>query len=901
MKSIARPGIPANEAERLNALHGYQLLDTPEEELYDAFARLAADACSTSSSMVTLIDERRQWFKAHLGTATRETPRDIAFCAHVVAEDRMLVVPDAELDERFSENPLVTGDPHIRFYAGAPLQTPQGYTIGTLCVVDAKPRELTSEQRATLEALAAALMSALEARRNVLRVFDAAHIDLFTLEPRDRTIFFASSGACARLGYTLKDLVGMPVYDVLPALDESVFDRAVASVRGGKPLVREAALRRRDGTTYPVELRVDAAEQGPGQRISAVAIDQTERKAAQREIELLMRSINASSDVVLIYRVEADGELRLAFMNDAYSYQTGYARDEAVGRDLTSFRLAMPDDDGMRSIRDAIAAGHSTEAELISYRKDGSTFWNQIAFHPIFEEGRITHWVSIERDISDEVQRTSALAEEHDRLLALAQAARRLFTVFDARQLVAVVKDVVRELVGAEVRVLAAGVNGATVEVEQLGSDVTFPNAPDPSVANALSKRGRVVDDAQTFALLYAGQYGHSRYVLEAHVSGGRQLRNTDLFMLDLIAEYFAVAARNVALYHELDERRSAVLELSQTKSDLIAMLAHDFRGPLTSIVGYADLIPEIAKLEEEPLEYLDAIKRAAIQLSELASDTLTFSRLERNEVALQLADVDLTAMIAGIVEQYGDRRAVEVRSSGDTLVIGDEQRLRQVFANLIDNAIKYSPADSKPSVTLDGESGAVTVSVQDRGIGVPPSELSTIFDRFSRASNARKLNISGTGFGLFLAKQLVQLHGGTIAVESTEGKGSTFVVTLPRRVARASAPRTVVVLDAERDASFLAYGLREGGYRVRPAATIDEVASIADAESIDALVVNIDLLRDQAARLRAFAGKRGVPVVTVASEHAARLGASATVPRPVLAGDVMAALERLTVARPSV
>jgi PAS domain S-box-containing protein len=896
MTAAIKPGIPANESERLRALAGYQLLDTPEEELYDAFARLAAGACGTSSAMVTLIDESRQWFKAHIGSRTRETPRDIAFCSHVVAEDRMLIVADAEQDRRFKSNPMVTGDPFIRFYAGAPLHTPEGYAIGTLCVVDRRPHQLTDDQRGTLAALAAALMAALEARRSVLRVFDEAHIDLFTLEPRDRTIFFASSGACGRLGYSLKELVGMPVYDVLPALEESVFDDAVATVRGGKPFVREAVLRRRDGSTYPVELRVDAAEQGAGRRISAVAIDQTERKAAQREIELLMRSINATSDVVLVYRVEPQtGTLRLSFMNDAYTNQTGYVRDEVLGRDPDSFRPAMPDDQGMREIRAAIVDGRSTEAELISYRKDGSTFWNQIAFHPILDDGRITHWVSIERDISDEVERTAKLAEEHDRLLALAQAARRLFTVFDARQLVGVVKDVARELLGADVRVLAARPNGAAVEVDQLGADVTFPETPDPDIAAALSKRGRVVSADLQSATVYAGQFGDGRYVLDVRALPGRALRNTDLFMVDLIAEYFAVAARNVALYHELDERRSAVLELSQTKSDLIAMLAHDFRGPLTSIVGYADLIPEVAKLEEEPLEYLDAIKRAAIQLSELASDTLTFSRLERNEVALQLADVDLGALIAEIVEQYADRREVDVKVTGDARVIGDEQRLRQVFANLIDNAIKYTPGDARPSVTVDGDGSAVSVLVRDRGIGIPAAELATIFDRFSRASNARKLNISGTGFGLFLAKQLVQLHGGTIAVESQEGTGSSFSVTIPRRVARASAPRTVVVLDAERDASFLAYGLREGGYRVRPAATIDELAAIADAESIDAVVVNIDpLSRDQAARLRAFAGKRGVPIVTVASENAARLGASATVPRPVLAGDVMAALERL-------
>ncbi len=885
--------LAANDAERVRALREYQILDTPEEPLYDTIARMAAEACGASGALVVFVDETRQWFKAHLGIAVRETPRAGSFAAFVVAEGETVVASDASVEPLLRGDPFVAGEPFVRFYAGAPMLSPDGLAIGALCVYDTEPRVIDAGQRITLEALARALMGALINRRRFVRTFDAAHIDLFTLDPADRTIVFASTGACMRLGYALSELIGMPVFDVLPELEESVFDEAVALVRAGKPFVREATLRRRDGTTYPVELRIDATE--GADRISAICIDQTERKAALREIDVLLRSIDAASDAVLVYTVEADGALRLSYMNDAFERMTGYTRDEAIGLDLNDFRHAMPDDEGIRAIRNAVAAGISVDAELISYRKDGSSFWNQVAFHPVVENGRITRWISVERDISAEVERTSALAEEHDRLLALAQAARRLFAVFDARQLVDSVKVVVKELLGAEVRVLASSATGAAVEVQELGRDVSFPDTVDAAVAGALAKRGRVVDAAHTSAILYAGQYGDGRYVLDVRVPSGRPLRNTDLFVLDLIAEYFAVAARNVALYHELDERRSAVLELSQTKSDLIAMLAHDFRGPLTSIVGYADLVDEVSQLDTEPKEFIEAIKRAAMQLSELATDTLTFSRLERNEVMLQLADVDVLELLAGIVEQYADRRRVHVHDAGDTRILGDEQRLRQVFANLIDNAIKYSPGGEAVSIDVEGGDD-VTVRVTDRGIGIPMVELTTIFDRFSRASNARRMKISGTGFGLFLAKQLVQLHGGTIAVESRERVGSTFVVTLPRRPPRASAPRTILLLDTERDGSFLGFGLREGGYRVRAAGSVDEIAAIADAESVDALVVNVDgMSRDEAARLRAITGKRGIPIVAVASEHAPLLGATATVPRPVLAGDVMAALERVS------
>lgn len=270
---------------------------------------------------------------------------------------------------------------------------------------------------------------------------------------------------------------------------------------------------------------------------------------------------------------------------------------------------------------------------------------------------------------------------------------------------------------------------------------------------------------------------------------------------------------------------------------------------------------------------------------------------MERNEVALQLGDLDVAQLLASVAAQYSDRREVRVLAQGDAHVVGDEERLRQVFSNLIDNAIKYSPGAAAPEVRIDGTPEGVVVSVRDFGIGIPSGELSRVFDRFTRASNARRMRISGTGFGLFLTKQLVQLHGGTIAVESAEGTGSTFVVALPRRVPRTSSPRTVTVLDPERDRSFLAYGLREAGYRVLTAASLEEVLNLADSQTIDALVVSTpdaELASERAVQLRAFSRERSIPIIAVANETSPRLGAAVTLLRPVLIGDVVAALERL-------
>ncbi len=619
---------------------------------------------------------------------------------------------------------------------------------------------------------------------------------------------------------------------------------------------------------------------------------------ATTEIKLLLGAINVAGDVILFYEVTDAGELRLTYMNEAYAEQTGYAREEAIGRTLDEFRQSMPDDEGMRVLRASITAGTAAQSEVVSYRKDGTTYWNQVTMHPIRNgDGGVTHWISIERDITEEVARTSALAEEHDRLLALTRAARRLFTALDARTIVTTVRDVISQLVGGDARVLAVRGDGFVSPVDELGAVDWSSATRDALAQRAVVTRTRIVDERHTRAVAAAGQFADARYGLELRVRGARSLRNTDLFVFDLIAEYFAVAARNVSLYQELDERRSAVLELNQTKSDLIAMLAHDFRGPLTSIVGFSELTGEVGDVNDEQREFLDTIKRSALQLSELATDTLTLSRLERNEVTLHLGEVDLEVLLASIVAQVADRRAVTIDVSGDSCVTGDDERLRQVFMNLIDNAIKYSPDGSQTDVRIEGRAQAVAVMVSDRGIGIPSGELSRVFDRFSRASNARRLHLPGTGFGLFMTKQLVQLHGGTIAVESEEGKGTRFIVTLPRRVDRRAAPRSIVVVDPNREHLFLAYGLQEAGYRIVTASLLDEVLAIADTQTVDALILPApDLLSGtDAVQFRAFSSERGISIVAIGGEkHAARLAPALMFPRPVLIGDLVVGLERL-------
>mgnify|MGYP000128392160 CR=1 FL=1 len=161
--------LPTDEAERIKALQEFQVLDSMPEQAFDDIVFLASHICQTPIALVSLVDTDRQWFKARVGLGAPQTSRDLAFCAHAILEpDRVLQVQDATKDERFNTNPLVTGAPDIRFYAGTPLVTPDGRAIGTLCAIDRKPRELTCEQLRALRALSREVMVQLELRRTIL-------------------------------------------------------------------------------------------------------------------------------------------------------------------------------------------------------------------------------------------------------------------------------------------------------------------------------------------------------------------------------------------------------------------------------------------------------------------------------------------------------------------------------------------------------------------------------------------------------------------------------------------------------------------------------------------------------------------------------------------------------------
>ncbi|MBW4680991.1 MAG: PAS domain-containing protein [Microcoleus vaginatus WJT46-NPBG5] len=242
------PAKPSDEEERLKALNEYNILDTPAEEAFDDLTRLAASICGTPIALVSLTATNRQWFKSKVGIDSPEVPREDAFCAHAILNpDQVMIVPDASEDDRFAGNPLVTSAPDIRFYAGNPLITPDGFPIGTLCVLDRIPRNLTPEQLDALQVLGRQVIAQMELRLNVsrlerqlaryqqvkakLRASDQQVVDLlesmtdafFALDPQWR-FTYVNQKAAEILQRNIDELLGQDIWEALPEMVGSVFD-----------------------------------------------------------------------------------------------------------------------------------------------------------------------------------------------------------------------------------------------------------------------------------------------------------------------------------------------------------------------------------------------------------------------------------------------------------------------------------------------------------------------------------------------------------------------------------------------------------------------------------------------------------------------------------------------------
>ena len=379
------PSFPSTEVDRLSALVDLDILDTPPEHYFDEITRLAATALGVASAAVSLIDEKRQWFKSRHGIPFTETPRDIAFCAHAVASRKIVVVPDATRDDRFSSNPLVTQEGGIRFYAGVPLIISSGHCLGTLCVFDPIAREgLTKVQEAVLRDLARLTTDLIESRRLRKMGEIAASVvettsDAVLATDRQGTIVYWNSAAERMFGYSGGEAIGQNVEIVIPPRlakgHREIFARAVSG--GTTRLVGttvELVGGRADGSEFPIELSLARwGAEMPDGGFAAIIRDVTARKVLEREREQTKAFLDSVvSNLPAMLFVKDTQTRQYVLINRAGEAAIGRPANEIVGR---TDRDLFPDYSDGYEDRDneAIASPSATMFESAFVRNDGQS------------------------------------------------------------------------------------------------------------------------------------------------------------------------------------------------------------------------------------------------------------------------------------------------------------------------------------------------------------------------------------------------------------------------------------------------------------------------------------------------------------------------------------------------
>jgi PAS domain S-box-containing protein len=746
---------PTEESDRLAALARYAILDTTAEDAFDELVQLASTICGAPIALVSLVDATRQWFKARVGLDVSQTPREISFCTHAIRQHDLFIVHDARTDPRFADNPLVTGDPHIRFYAGAPLTTPDGFNLGTICVIDREPRVLTETQQQALSALARQVVVQLELRRQIAekaiaeerlaRVVEGSSDGFWDWDIATGSLQF-SERAVSMLGYAPGELaphVSSWESRIHPDDYAGVMSILQDHLQGRvEQYETEHRLRRKDGVWLWIFHRgkvVARDRDGRPTRMAGTHSDISKRKRAERELD---RFFDVSLDLLCISGM--DGRFRR--LNPAFEEVLGYTLEELCSVPFVD--LVHPDDRASTVVETLkLREGHTTRYFENRYlRKDGTIRWIAWTASPATDEGLI---YAAGRDITRTKLAEHELRRSEARTRSIIDNAPGGLITTDARGVIESVNPAAERMFGYT----SDEMTGGRLDVLL---NVTF---------NLHAALGRVTE-------------------LQA------RRRNGDTFTCELsLFEFYAADDQRHFAANLIDVSERHVVE--RMKRDFISTVSHELRTPLTSIHGSLGLLASgvMGELPAEARPVIDVAERNSVRLISLINDILDFDRLESGKMKMELRPTPLLRVLERSLESISavalqDGIHIELHCNGES-VVGDEERLMQVTVNLLSNAVKYSNRGDTVTVSASGDGESVVeVRVADHGRGIPADLQTKLFRRFERADCSDARTKPGTGLGLAICKAIVEQHGGAIGVASSEGLGSTFWFRVPAAAA---------------------------------------------------------------------------------------------------------------------
>ncbi|MGB3494148.1 MAG: ATP-binding protein [Elainellaceae cyanobacterium] len=724
----------------MKTLCEYHVLDTDPEIGFDDLVCLASHLCDTPVSLISLIDAERQWFKSKVGLEIASTPRDIAFCSHTILQSEPLVVPDTHVDDRFADNPLVVHAPYIRFYAGVPLIASHGHKIGTLCVIDLVPRQLLPSQIEALQALGRQVVAQLELRKklqetehlvqeaqhqkSILReseerfrtIANSAPVLIWVDDP-DRQAVFYNQTWLKFTGRSLEQELREGWKHGLHPDDRRHWDEQYnAAFEARIPYTIEYRLRHADGEYRWVQ------EKGVPRFLN----------------DRIFAGFTGSCVDITDHKTKEQGHQFLQSLTNAivsssdFHSALGVALQKVCEATQWEFGEAwIPSAD--KTVMECSPAWYSKAAHLADFRKASETF----TFPPGFGiPGRV--WCSKQTEWHQDVSKEST-------------------TTYLRAQLA-----------------LDAGLK-ATLGI--------------PLLAN---------NEVITVLVFY---------MFEA--------RQEDQRLIDLIA-----ASTELGFFIQRKQAEEEVRtllaqerELNQFKSNFIANVSHELRTPLTAVIGLSSVLLEqyYGSINDKQEQYLALIHSSGQHLLNLINDLLDLAKIEAGRQELNKEHVDVAELCQSAIQMMESQATAKQQTFSLALPIAiesievDRQRIFQVLLNFLSNAVKFSSEGGSITLTSRLASGReleaialpaeeanqslcrvlptdpfLVIEVSDTGEGIPSEKQHLLFQTFQQIDRSNSSQLTGSGLGLALTKQLAELHGGRVSFSSTAGVGSTFSVWLP-------------------------------------------------------------------------------------------------------------------------
>ena len=893
-----------NEAARLKALEGYGILDTAPEAEFDDTVSIAAEICGVPMALISLVDDSRQWFKAALGIAVTETSREIAFCAHAIQQDDVMIVEDATRDARFAANPLVTGEPNLRFYAGAQLVTPDGFALGTLCVLDSKARSLSPTQVIALRALARQVITQLELRRalalqraqeerNRLILDSAVDYAIISIDLHGLVTSW-NEGARRILGWTAAEMHGRRCDDFFTAEDrasgvpEREMGEALTYGRGSD----ERWHLRKDGSRFFAsgEMMPLTDEQQNPVGFLKILRDQTNRHLAARTQPALLElgdrlsRMHEADDMAFVaadilgrtLHAAAAGYGTVDMDATELTIQRGWT---AAGTQAAKSEMSVSLERG--AYTDALKDGKALVIDDLPADQRGTITslsdqgLRAMICTPLMEQGRLVAlffvvdgpsraWDPAEVAFVREVAERTRLAIErrraefHYRELAASLESQVEARLLERNRLWSSTSD----LMGT------AGFDGYLKEINPawtrlLGWDeATLLSLPlrevvepgDHAGTQRMFDRLSAGDPVLDYVNSLRAQDGSSRTVNWSAVPDG---------------DVFYMVGRDITAQRDMEERLRQSQKM-EAIGQLTGGIAHDFNNLLAGILGAVALIRMRFKSgrHDSIEQFIDAAERSAKSAASLTERLLAFSRRQ----SLDARPCDVNKLIEGMQDLLRPTlgEAVNLRTALSPNLwpaVSDANQLENAILNLCINArdamagggrlsIETTNTRLDPSHAWRAEvqgGDYVAINVADTGCGMAPDVVARAFDPFFTTKPIGQ----GTGLGLSMIYGFAKQSGGHVRIDSEVGRGTTITLYLPRAahgdtVEQPAADRAVprgdgeTVLIVEDDATvrmLVVEVLKELGYAYLEAPDPQTALKLLDSDfAIDLLLTDVGL-----------------------------------------------------------